>query len=206
MHNRANLKALEKKSSSSCCELNSLSSVVQLVANHIPTDYTASLTVLELEYKIEFIPNVVKIGGGVAVKFQAVHTFECLQMSGQLQVLATLSLKKLFKRIRHVDIQLIATRWTHVSVSFTNPRYFSELSQQPVESEALQYRRRYESRLPKVSLDSCAVPLLWNDFVTFNMYKYAISLFIASVYQQRYLLTCIRPDENKSRGSRRPGD
>jgi hypothetical protein len=187
VNNKANLKALEKRSSSSCCELNSLSSVVQPVANHIPTDYTASLTVLELEYKIEFIPNVVKIHGDVAVKFQAVHTFECLQMSGHLQVLATLSLDNLFKRMHNVEIQLIATRWTQVSVSFTNPRYFSELSQQPVESEALQYRRRYGSRLPKVSLDSRAVPLLWNDFITFNIYKYAIGLFIASVYQQRYL-------------------
>jgi len=77
VNNRANLKALEKRRlSSSCWEWNSPSSVVQPVANHIPPDYTTSLTVLQLEYTIKFVPNVVNIHGGVAVKLQAVHTFE----------------------------------------------------------------------------------------------------------------------------------
>lgn len=186
VNNRANLKVLEKRSSSFCCEWNSVSSVAQPAANHIPTDYTASLTVLQLEYIIKFIPNVVKTHGGVAVKFQAVHTFECLQVSGQLQVLATLSLDNLFNRIRKVEIQLIATRWTHISVPFINPHHFSELSQQAVQLEALQYRRRSATRLPKVSLHSRAVPLSWNDSVTSNISKYAVGLFIASVCQQQY--------------------
>lgn len=121
MKNRANLKALEekKRSSSSFCEWNSLSSVVHPVANHVPIDYTATLTVLQLEYKIKFIPNVVKINGGVAVKFQAVRTFECLQMSGgQLQVLAILSLDNLFNKIRD-DKYNLSRRPGHMTLSLS---------------------------------------------------------------------------------------
>ena len=37
----------------------------------------------------------------MTVKFQAVHTFECFQMGAQLQVLATLPLDSLFNRIQN---------------------------------------------------------------------------------------------------------